>query len=617
MISEAPTAVYFAHKFNLFILTSPPHLQIFISFSELHRTLPCISCHLPLIEEEESAESDSSDSEGSSPETFFPDPQKTKKPTKPKKSTNLNRKTPRSSSHKSSSTQAKRKQLPRTDRQEAEYTSDEGSKVSKLTHTSVLTERSQNIRQQRRAEYSQDSQMPSTTRKQGSKSKESTMSDSGRYKAKYEKAQANYERTQAKNSMLVTERDALLKERAEWEKLKAQLNAEIEALRASPRAGGRGLSFGKMNPALMNDAIADRVTAVAGSQLFRCTKFLSSDKQLIQAVELVMSYCDDGKKILAEAANKDQRMQKIEDFALIYGLLITKAINSQRSTTQSQCKTAWQALRNEKGPEGAPTPKQLLKVVLRKGMTPEEEPDEAKLKRNQEWFGWHWDEIVPKCAGKNFWLQAHRYQGLLSEHAPSDTPDLKYVTAATEAIAVLYFENSWVKWEFECRELARGVTLKEINKEDPKWKTKWSDSKVGQKMYGGWKKEGRMRFKTLLGAVERARASTQGKLAEKACLDALREKYNIQDAPKRKKRKKAEVKASQEDDFEVAFAEKSDDEITTGPQDFDDLDLDDMDVFSDDDLDPPDAQAAEAAAAAAAQVPGEVAVTNGGSGTAV
>ena len=481
--------------------------------------------------------------------------------------------------------------------------------------------------------------MPSTTRNKGStkskdsnRSKDSTTSDSNRCKAKYEKAQANYERAEAKNAILGIERDALLKERAEWEKLKAQLNAEIEALRASPRAGGRGLSFGKMNPGLMNDAIAERVKAVAVSELFRCTKFLSSDKQLIKAAELVMSYCDDGKKILAEAANADQRMQKIVDFALIYGLLITKAINSQRSTTQSQCKTAWQALRNEKGAAGAPTPKQLLKVVLRKGLTKEEEPDEAKLKRNQDWFMWYWDEIVPKCAGKNFWLQAHRYQGLLSEHAPADTPDLKYVTAATEAIAVLYFENSWVKWEFECRELARGIALKDINKEDPKWRTRWSDSKVGQKMYGGWCKEGRMRFKVLLGAVEKARASTEGKIAEKACLEALREKYNIVDAPKRKKRKKAEAKASTEDDFEVDFAEKSDDDQTTGPQDFDDLDLDEMDVFdSDDELEqeegedgPTAAEANEAAAQAEAEagtstpeVPGEVEVNNADTSAAV
>ena len=141
-----------------------------------------------------------------------------------------------------------------------------------------------------------------------------------------------------------------------------------------------------------------------------------------------------------------------------------------------------------------------------------------------------------------------------------------------------------------------------------------------------------MRFKVLLGAVEKARASTEGKIAEKACLEALREKYNIVDAPKRKKRKKAEAKASTEDDFEVDFAEKSDDDQTTGPQDFDDLDLDEMDVFdSDDELEQEEGEdgptAAEANRAAAEteaeagtstpEVPGEVEVNNADTSAAV
>ena len=383
-------------------------------------------------------------------------------------------------------------------------------------------------------------------------------------------------KTKKLNEALTVENSQLKRKNAAQELELKKLRAVIKEFEGSRRVGGSG---GKKRPA-MNDAIASRVKDIVASELFRVTKFLSSDDQKHAAGEMVMFQVDWCREQLTgpDGQPLDAALVKVrvENFVLIYGHLLMKGINEQRSTSQSQCKTGWKKLRF-KGKGMAPTPLQYLRVVLRKGLTPEEEPDEAQLAMNLMWFEWHWEEMVPKCAGKDFWVQGQRYHGIMSEHGPADNPDFHYVSTPTEALCVLFLENGWKKWEYEVREEEKG---RKWDKEDKRWVTKWSDAKVGQKVYGGWSNEGRKRFADLIKKVQKARVSARGKLAERACLVALKIKHNITDKKPKKPKKKAEEKEV-EPEVEVGFAELSDDE-GLGEETFDDLDFDVEEIpFSD------------------------------------
>ena len=277
----------------------------------------------------------------------------------------------------------------------------------------------------------------------------------------------------------------------------------------------------------MNDAVKGQVEAVCKSQLWRVSKFICDNDQTAFACEIVMSNIDDFKPKIVQSdgkpVDKSLNVSAVVYFAEIYGHFIISTINGYRSTTQSQVKRAMKERFMTMEPIDYPTPGQCLKAVLWIGLTFDKE-DPTKGDKERDILLWHADSAVPKCAGSEFWTRPQRCEGLMSSVGPKDGHVDTYVTPSTEAIVCVYFENllSKVIYEVEMDKLHLNAKPgSSHDKKNDRWLTKWSDTKIGQSTFGGWKSEALTKFLAISNAITESRTKKRTKIADKWLLRAI------------------------------------------------------------------------------------------------
>ena len=194
-------------------------------------------------------------------------------------------------------------------------------------------------------------------------------------------------------------------------------------------------------------------------------------------------------------------------------------------------------------PKDYPTPGQYLKAVLRIGLTFDKE-DPEKGDKERSILLWHADIAVPTCAGSEFWTRHQCCEGLMSVVGPKDCHVDTYVTPSTEAIVCIYFENllSKVIYEVEMDKLHPNAKPgSSHDKKNDRWLTKWSDAKIGQSTFGGWKSEALNKFAAISQAIVESRTTKRTKNADKWLLKAIRDQHNY--VEKGQKTKKVKILA--------------------------------------------------------------------------
>jgi hypothetical protein len=181
-------------------------------------------------------------------------------------------------------------------------------------------------------------------------------------------------------------------------------------------------------------------------------------------------------------------------------------------------------------------------------------PDEEFLKilkrdkdLNEDLFEWYWDKLLPKAHPiATNWNQHKKYFGLISTHAPPDSPQNPYISWDTEAFVILCIMNYRGKWNAIMKEKkpaqSKFVYIKDESKRDqkpncwyvnmelrPEFNGKWSLNDSGQAKFGGWSKEGQEQFRDLRKIARETRENFETyKAIEEQMLDRLRTKYKIQ-----------------------------------------------------------------------------------------
>ncbi|MGL5936444.1 MAG: hypothetical protein ACRCZI_12585, partial [Cetobacterium sp.] len=361
--------------------------------------------------------------------------------------------------------------------------------------------------------------------------------------------------------------------------------------RAAASSGGR--SKKKIKPE-MNDATMGRVDAICKSQLWRVCKFISDEDQVIIACEIVMSFIDNfrDKVIKADGTKVDEAIKSsaVMDFYEMYGDFILNTINSYRSTTQSQFKTAMKQWFRTMDPEDYPTPKQYLRAMLRVGLTfDKDKPSANDYERSILLF--HADQACPKVAGQDYWTKHQRMEDLMSWAGPKDEHVDTYVTPSTEAISYVYYKNlrSKVIYEVECdKENPHNKPGTSHDKKNERWNTLWSDAKVGQSKYGGWDPEAKTEFATITRAVMESRKRKTTKKADAWLLKEIRRRHKyVEKGEKKKKVKNSPQKPDAPKAVIVPFDGEA--ECETGDLDLSALGIDGHEFDSDDmDLDDSD-----------------------------
>jgi hypothetical protein len=118
-------------------------------------------------------------------------------------------------------------------------------------------------------------------------------------------------------------------------------------------------------------------------------------------------------------------------------------------------------------------------------------------------------------------------EGLMALAGPVDCHVDTHVTPSTESIVCIYYENLFKKvvWEVECK--GKFPDLKPPHdRKNARWCTKWSDAKIGQSTFGGWKPEALTKFSTLTNAITHARTLKRTKMADKWLLKDIRDRHN-------------------------------------------------------------------------------------------
>jgi len=148
--------------------------------------------------------------------------------------------------------------------------------------------------------------------------------------------------------------------------------------------------------------------------------------------------------------------------------------------------------------------------------------------------------------------QSVRHYNTISDAVDPDDPSCKAITVETEAFAVLNFENNLSKWKYYDKTLEDNykdfqyvpcnrkkddpaeVEFVAVEKNEkkilrifsPKVKGKYTKSDCGQARYGGWSREGMVRYNKLVSfALQGRRHPKNCAPLERASLQAVRLKY--------------------------------------------------------------------------------------------
>ena len=343
--------------------------------------------------------------------------------------------------------------------------------------------------------------------------------------------------------------------------------ARTAALKGKKRKS-RAHGYGVQVP--ISTELEERVIDVAGTELWRTCKFLADESQLLEACQFIMETLPETSDLVDD--KNPEKDLNIEAFSAHYGEKVCKTINTKRSDVQSGMKKAYE-IRVSSG-LSVPTPKQLGQVIRRVGLEYDPENPE-KNAENREWFLWYWEHLLSKVGGKNVWGHTIRCYGTISQHAPPDDPNRKYITSSDEALVLVMYENCGQRFPYTAECNRKGIKVDQNHK---RYQSRWSDNRAGQCKWGGWNLNGRKRYIELRTKISKAKRKNHVAAVEAHCLSELQAKHSIGTSrTSKKKGKKAKDFEGNEESF-ASFGVESDEELEEEeeevPSDFEELEDD-------------------------------------------
>lgn len=141
--------------------------------------------------------------------------------------------------------------------------------------------------------------------------------------------------------------------------------------------------------------------------------------------------------------------------------------------------------------------------------------DELLLMRKDDVaFGIYMGEWVEKVAGVGSWGKK-KYSVMPSVGRPKDADGLPLVSVTDEALTLFFYENYIDKWKLMAVDDMAG-------RKSPKREGKYTETKSGNCLFGGWSLEGKRRFNEICAMVVADRAGPHAAEAEKRFLDGMR-----------------------------------------------------------------------------------------------
>ncbi len=167
------------------------------------------------------------------------------------------------------------------------------------------------------------------------------------------------------------------------------------------------------------------------------------------------------------------------------------AINKQRNYVQQELRDYMMNEFAEGNDLYFPNVEQMEALVLRDNL--DDKTDKVTLALFEALFDAYW-HLLAKVAGNSYWNNHKRLHFLISsdgfgdgELGPNDT----YVTASDEAFLLTIWKNCYDKWYAKAMVEREGLELEDNDPALQKaLETPFTDSKAGQKRFGGWNEAG-------------------------------------------------------------------------------------------------------------------------------
>ena len=262
----------------------------------------------------------------------------------------------------------------------------------------------------------------------------------------------------------------------------------------------------------------------------------------------------------------------VQSYVDVYGSSICSAMNTARSTDQTQLRNKWLDLK-QKGKLA--TAAMYLKVALRDPdhllildeNTGDEKVDAENKKKNEDnkkyrdRFNVYISQIVPCCLYKDVWNYGLSGGRLISEVDKVTNQEL--VPAEGEAMSILLLENNEQKWIWQSGVLGAGyptVTaykkeVKQLEKAGKKLKEHqiepealYSSSTCGANPLGGWSDEGKARYKELVDMIRKARGLDTTPAIEEQARKEIEKEMTISDDEEEEEEEEQSESEEEEDD---------------------------------------------------------------------
>ena len=336
----------------------------------------------------------------------------------------------------------------------------------------------------------------------------------------------------------------------------AQLKLELARLQKKIKLDRSGTSARGSGSKGSQSAMAREVKKVAKTKLWKICKFLRNQNKLDKATKYVMETMD-----LIEFAGLEGKelVEAKEVWIATHSGCVREALNKHRNYVQQELRNVMEKVFLENKEDEFPNEKQILDLAMRDKLD-DETPDEER-EQHQKLFDNYWNVLMPKVAGHHAWGPAKRHYELMSTGMadPEDKKDVQYVTPSDEAFLILIWLNCYKKWRYVF------LTKREATNKDPAdptrepdpdhadMQTPYTDSKSGQKKFGGWLPAGITKYRALDDQIHKNRMDNEMyvEAVEKNALERIQKAEKLEEKEANRKTKKRSKKSADQDDDET------------------------------------------------------------------
>ena len=267
-------------------------------------------------------------------------------------------------------------------------------------------------------------------------------------------------------------------------------------------------------------------------EVWREAKFISGEGQLTKVSKLVLKFL--AYKDIHLDSTDPHEVDKVDQWTTAHNKTVSSILNGHRSYVVQRIKDTCWAFMDVNGHDSLPTAGAIEHIIAR-----DKHVDEDIMM-------WWWDKILPMAAGNtDHWSVATRYYGTITDSFVGGDPAKgREIPCGTEAFAAVAFISNRAKW-IKMHELQEAGKSFNIVKNSSKVKDKgpkilnlfydehrelvptWTDTNVGQALFGGWSQEGLKKFVELRKLCKTSRGTKRSEALEKKILKALREENGI------------------------------------------------------------------------------------------